>query len=157
MTDRNYSTSFTVRESPETVLAAISNPRAWWSESIEGTTDKVGAIWSYHFRDIHRCTIKVTEAASGRVAWHVLKNAFNFIADQSEWVDTRIIFDVTRKGDVTEVRFTHVGLVPDYECYEICENAWGTYVGSLKSLITTGTGFPNVGEPKTVHEEALSA
>jgi hypothetical protein len=157
MTNTSYTTSFTVPQMPAEVTAAIGNPRAWWSESIEGVTDKVGAVWKYHFRDIHRCTIKVTEMAPGRIVWHVLENDFNFIADKSEWVDTHLVFDVARKGEGTEVRFTHVGLVPDYECYEICDNAWGTYVGSLKSLITTGTGFPNVGEPVTEAERELSA
>ena len=157
MTNKSYTTSFTVPQPPEAVFAAINNPRAWWSDSIEGTTDKVGAVWHYHFRDIHRCTIKVTEMAPGRVVWHVLENDFNFIADKREWVDTHIVFDVTPKDDGTEVRFIHVGLVPDYECYDICENAWGTYVGSLRSLITTGTGFPNIGEPVTDAEEELAA
>lgn len=157
MTTKSYTTSFTVPRTPAEVAAAISNPRAWWSDSIEGTTDKVGAVWNYHFRDIHRATIKVTEMAPGRIVWHVLENDFNFIADKREWVDTHLVFDVALKGDGTEVRFTHVGLVPDYECYEICENAWGTYIGSLRSFITTGTGFPNVGEPVTEAEAELSA
>ena len=157
MTETNYTTRFVVNAPPDKVLAAISNPRAWWSTSIEGVTDRVGSVWYYHFRDIHRCTIKVTEAAAGRVAWHVLDNSFNFIADKSEWIDTRIVFDIVGRGDSTEVRFTHVGLVPSYECYEICDNAWGTYVGSLKSLIATGQGVPNEGEPMTSHEEALVA
>lgn len=40
--------------------------------------------------------------------------------------------------------FTHEGLVPDYECYGMCSNAWGTYInGSLRRLITTGKGSPN--------------
>jgi hypothetical protein len=32
-------------------------------------------------------------------------------------------------------------LVPAYECFESCSNAWGFYVnGSLRSLISTGKG-----------------
>ena len=154
MTANSFTQSFIVDQPPEAVSAAISNPRAWWSESIEGSTDRVGATWHYHFRDIHSCTIKVTEMQPGRIAWHVLANDFNFITDKTEWVDTRIVFDITPKGEATEVRFTHVGLVPDYECYEVCENAWGTYIASLKSLIATGAGFPNVGEAITAGEKA---
>jgi len=156
MTNQNYTTTFTVDQSPEQVLSGITNVRGWWSDSIEGRTDKIGAVFDYHFRDIHRCRIKITELTAGRVVWHVLANDFNFIADKSEWVDTHIVFDIARKGDKTEVRFTHVGLVPDYECYEVCDNAWGTYVGSLKSLIVTGVGFPNVGEPVTEGERELA-
>lgn len=154
MTDRNYTTSFVVDQPPEAVLAAVSNPRGWWSDSIEGRTDVIGGTWRYHFRDVHRCEIKTTELAPGRVVWHVLSNEFNFVADKSEWVDTHVVFDITPKGNGTELRFTHVGLTPDDECYEVCENAWGTYVGSLKSLIATGRGFPNVGDAVTEGEKA---
>ena len=43
--------------------------------------------------------------------------------------------------------FTHVGLAPDDECYEACSDAWGSYIKhSLRSLITTGKGQPNVKE-----------
>ena len=36
------------------------------------------------------------------------------------------------------------GLVPEYECFNVCSNAWGFYVKtSLRSLITTGKGRPN--------------
>ncbi len=49
--------------------------------------------------------------------------------------------------------------MPDYECYEICENAWNTYVQkSLYNLITTGKGEPNgTGKPQTDDEQKLAA
>jgi hypothetical protein len=155
MTEPSYTTSFTVAQPPEAVLAAITNVRGWWSDSIAGATDRVGVTWRYHFRDIHRAEIKTVELKPGRVVWHVVANDFNFIADKTEWLDTHIVFDITRTGDKTQVRFTHVGLLPHHECYEICENAWGTYIGSLKSLITSGVGFPNRGEPATEGEKEL--
>ncbi|HCS19099.1 MAG TPA: hypothetical protein DIW47_00800 [Bacteroidetes bacterium] len=41
-------------------------------------------------------------------------------------------------------QFTHEGLVPEYECYAICENAWNSYIqGSLRTLIESGKGNPN--------------
>ena len=73
-----------------------------------------------------------------------MDNCFNFVEDKSEWKDTDVVFEIDRKGDKTEVRFTHVGLVPAYECYSVCSDAWGSYVkGSLRDLITTGKGQPN--------------
>jgi hypothetical protein len=42
------------------------------------------------------------------------------------------------------MQFTHEGLVPEHECYSVCQDAWTSYIqGSLKSLITTGKGKPN--------------
>lgn len=144
---QNYTTSFTVEQSPEEVFEAINNVRGWWSEEIEGQTDELGEF-NYHYQDIHRCTIKITELVPGKkVVWHVVDNYFNFVQDKSEWKDTDIVFEIAQKDDKTEVRFTHVGLVPAYECYDVCSDAWGTYInGSLRNLITTGKGQPNQNE-----------
>ena len=43
----------------------------------------------------------------------------------------------------TQISFTHVGLVPEVECYDMCVKGWDQYVkGSLFKLITEGTGQP---------------
>jgi hypothetical protein len=57
---------------------------------------------------------------------------------------TRIHFEITARGGETEIRFTHAGLVPEYECFDICSNSWGFYLHtSLRALIRTGQGLPN--------------
>jgi hypothetical protein len=66
-------------------------------------------------------------------------------------------FEISRKGNKTEIRFTHVGLVPEYECYDACSEGWGLYINSsLRDLITKGKGQPNVGQPMTETERALA-
>ena len=158
MNDKNFTTSFTVDRTPEEAFAAINNPRGWWSEEIEGGTDILGAEFKYLFQDLHRCTMKVTELVPGKkVVWHILDNYFSFTKDKTEWKDTDITFEITKHGDKTEVHFTHVGLVPEYECYSACSDGWSTYInGSLQSLITTGKGQPNVGQAITDSEQALT-
>ena len=144
--DQDFTTVIWVDQTPEEVFAAINNVRGWWSEEIEGPTDKLQGEFDYHFQDIHRCKIRVIELIPGqKVVWLVLDNDFNFIEDKSEWKGTSMIFDIARKSIHTEVRFTHKGLVPDYECYDVCNKAWSYYVGtSLFNLITTGKGGPNL-------------
>ena len=67
--------------------------------------------------------------------------SINFVKDKTEWNGTDIIFEITRKGGKTELRFTHVGLVPTIECYGGCSGAWGSYINeSLRNLITKGEG-----------------
>lgn len=86
----------------------------------------------------------MTELVRGKtVAWQVLDNWMGFIGDQREWKGTEIRFDIAEHNGLTEVRFTHVGLVPAYERYEVCQDAWGMYINdSLRSLIATGLGKP---------------
>ena len=145
MKDQNYSISFAVDQSPEQAFNAINNVRGWWSGEIHGDTDKLGDEFTYRYKDVHFCKIKIAELIPGKkVTWHVLDNRFNFTKDKNEWKGTDVIFEVSKKGNKTEVRFTHRGLVPEYECFDVCSNAWGSYInGSLRSLITTGKGQPN--------------
>ncbi len=92
-----------------------------------------------------------------KVVWLVEENYFKFTKDKTEWIGTKVIFDISAQGGKTKVQFTHQGLVPEYECYDICYKAWTTYIQkSLYSLITTGKGQPNgKDKPQTEHEKNL--
>lgn len=152
MNNQSYTTAFTVDQTPKEAFAAINNVRGWWSGDIEGSTTKLGDVFTYRYEDIHYSKQKITELIPGKkVVWLVLDSSLNFVKDKSEWNGTKIIFEVSKKGDKTEVRFTHVGLVPDYECYGACSNAWGSYVNSsLRKLIAKGKGQPNPKEKRDV-------
>jgi uncharacterized protein YndB with AHSA1/START domain len=145
MKTQNFTATIAVQQSPKEAFNAINNPRGWWSQAIGGDTDKLGAEFDYHYQDVHRCKFKITELIPGKkVVWHVLENHFNFVKDKTEWTGTDVVFEISRKGKQTEIRFTHVGLVPAYECYDVCANAWGSYIASsLRNLITKGKGQPN--------------
>jgi hypothetical protein len=148
MGDPHFTTSFTVGSSPDEVFAAINDVRGWWSGDIEGSTDRLGEEFTYRYEDVHYSKQKITELIPGeKVVWHVLDGYLAFTEDKTEWTGTNIVFDVSRTDGGTEVRFTHIGLVPQFECFDNCSNAWGFYInGSLRRLITTGTGEPNRAE-----------
>jgi hypothetical protein len=153
----DFTTTIRVNQTPQEAFDAINNPRGWWSENIEGSTSKLQSVFDYHYQDVHRCKIKVIELVPAKkVAWQVLDNYFNFIADQHEWMGTTITFDILEKDGQTEIQFTHHGLVPDYECYSVCNEAWSYYINSsLSSLITTGKGGPTPKEGGEFEEQLL--
>jgi len=141
----NYTATISVKQSPDEVFAAVNNVRGWWSQEIDGRTDALGEVFKFHYKDLHRTTHKITEFVPGKkVMWHITESQINFVKDKAEWKGTDVVFDITRKGDKTELRFTHVGLVPAVECYGQCAGAWGFYINeSLRDLITKGHGQPN--------------
>jgi Activator of Hsp90 ATPase homolog 1-like protein len=157
MANQNFTTTFSVDQSPEEVFDAINNVHGWWSEEIDGSTDKVGAEFKFHYKDLHRSTQKITELVPGKkVAWHVLDSHINFVNNKTEWKGTDIVFEITKNDDKTELRFTHVGLVPAFECYGDCSGAWGFCINeSLRSLITTGKGQPNQKEKEDGEKASL--
>ncbi len=144
MFDQDFTTTFLVDQSPEVAFDAINNVRGWWGEDIDGSNDNIGDEFTFRVRDIHYSKIKVIELVPNeKVVWLVLDNHFNYVEDQSEWVGTKISFKIASNGDQTEVCFAHLGLVPAFECYDVCSNAWGSLMhGSLRSLIAIGTGQP---------------
>jgi activator of Hsp90 ATPase-like protein len=145
MTNQDFTTSLLVDQSPQEVFDAINNVRGWWSGELDGSTDRLGAEFKYSYKDMH-CTIqKITEFVPGKkVVWHVVESHINFAKDKGEWNGTDIVFEISKKDGKTELRFTHVGLIPAFECYGDCSGAWGFYIkDSLRNLITTGKGQPS--------------
>ncbi len=156
MENKDFTTSFYTNATTQQVFDAINNVRGWWSENIDGETGQPNSEFSYHYEDVHRCKMKITEfIPNKKVVWHVLDNYFKFTKDESEWKDTDIIFEIAEKDGKTELKFTHKGLVPEYECYNICHDAWTHYIQqSLKDLITTGKGSPT---PKEINDASNGA
>ena len=142
---QNYTTTIVVDQTPEEAFAAINNVRGWWTGKIEGKTNKLGEEFTYRYEDIHYSKQKITEFVPGqKVVWHVLDASLNFTEDKAEWKGTDITFEISKKEGKTEVRFTHVGLVPQFECFNACSNAWGSLVNAnLKNLIVTSKDQPN--------------
>jgi uncharacterized protein YndB with AHSA1/START domain len=136
----NFSVAYTVRQTPEEVFRAVNDVRGWWTgePGAKGTTDKLGAEWTYQFKDLHYTKQRITELVPGKkVVWLVLDSKLSFVKDQTEWNGSKITFEIAKKGARTELRFTHVGLNPDVECYGDCSSAWGYYVkGPLRALIS---------------------
>lgn len=140
--EESFTTSFLVDQSPQEVFDAINDVRAWWTGEVKGKSAKVGDEFTFRYEDLHRSRQRVVESIPGeRVAWLVTEAHLPFAEDPAEWVGTRIFFDISPKGRKTELRFTHVGLSPDCDCYEACNDGWTFYIQrSLRSLIVNGKG-----------------
>ncbi len=148
MKARDFTTTILVDRSPKEAFDAINNARGWWAGlwagEIEGDTNKLGAQFTYRVPDVHYCKMKITELIPAKkVVWDVLESNIGYTKAKNEWNGTKMSFEISKKVGKTEVRFTHIGLVPAYECYGSCSDAWGTLINdSLRSLITTGKGQP---------------
>jgi hypothetical protein len=150
MTTTDLSFTLQVDQSPEEVFNAINNVRGWWSETIEGGTEKLNDEFIYRYKDLHYSKQRLIEVVPNKkVVWLVTDSSLNFIENKKEWNGTRISFEIGENDHKTQIRFTHHGLVPACECFNACFDGWSTYVNdSLFKLITTGKGEPNKKENK---------
>jgi hypothetical protein len=141
----SFRATFIVDKTPAEAFDAINDVRGWWSGDVEGETNKLGDEFTYRYEDVHYSKQRITEMVpSERVVWLVVDSFLSFVEDKAEWNGTEIIFEVSTKDGQTEVRFTHQGLVPQFECFEACSGAWSFYMKeSLRTFIETGEGAPN--------------
>lgn len=159
MTATDFTSTILVEQTPAEVFNAVTNVRGWWSEDIEGNSSKLNDVFDYQYEDVHRSKMKLIEVIPNEVVvWHVLENYFSFIEDEKEWTDDKVIFEIIKVGDKTQLQMTHVGLNPEKECYSACYDGWTYYIQtSLKSLIETGKGMPNAkGTARTATEKRLT-
>lgn len=145
MSTTDYSATIIVDKDPATVFNYIKNFRGWWSEDIEGNTTILNETFFYHYKDVHLCKLKLIEdIAKKKLVYQVIDNQFSFTKDKTEWTNTKLIFEITSENEKTILKFTHEGLSPKEECFEICFESWNNYIkNSLYNLITTGKGNPN--------------
>lgn len=152
METQNFQTGIVVNATAQETFDSINSVSRWWTENLEGNTQKPGDEFTVRFGDVHYSRQKLTEVVPGKkVVWLVTDSKLNFLKDKREWTNTKIVFEIFSRNSQTEVRFTHIGLVPQVECFDACSNAWGQYIQqSLFNLITTGKGQPDPREDKAL-------
>jgi hypothetical protein len=150
MATSNYTTAFLVEQTPAAAFKAINNVRGWWTENLEGQSQKLNDEFTVQFGDVHVSTQKLVEVIPDeKVVWLVTYSQLNFINDKSEWTNTQIVFELNEVDNKTQVKFTHIGLAPEVECFDACSSAWSEYIHrSLFMLITTGKGRPTTENKK---------
>jgi hypothetical protein len=78
-----------------------------------------------------------------KIVWYVADSYLPWLKDKMEWNYTKIIYEISSDAGKTKIEFTHLGLVPEIECYENCEKGWTRFITiSLPKFIDEGKGLP---------------
>jgi len=145
MEQKNYHSSISVKIRAAEAYKGTCKVAAWWTENIEGASEQAGDRFTVTFGDTF-VTMKIVEAIPGKkIVWEVEDCYLHWLQDKQEWTGMKIEWEFQSFGDSTTIGMTHVGLIPEVECYESCEKGWNFYVKeSLFKLLSEGKGVPEL-------------
>lgn len=146
MENQNYNATIAVSQTANEVFKSINSVSKWWTENIEGNSEKLNDVFTVNFGDSNFVTHKLIDIVSNqKIVWLVTDCHLSWFKDKTEWTNTKMSFEISPGDHNTQISFTHIGLVPELECYDNCIKGWDQYIkGSLLRLITEGKGQPQI-------------
>jgi Activator of Hsp90 ATPase homolog 1-like protein len=143
MKKENYNAVITAKVSTHEAFGNINQVSKWWTENIEGRSEKLNDIFTVRFGETF-VTFKITELVPDqKLVWLVTDCNLHWLQDKKEWKGTKISFELSGEKNMTQISFTHIGLTPGIECFNDCRKGWDQYIkDSLFRLITEGKGLP---------------
>lgn len=142
----NFKKTIALETTANSIYEALTNAiDKWWTEMLEGISNQQGQIFTIRFGPNVFKTMLVEELVPGeKVIWRVTDSLIDIpeLKNKTEWIDTRIVWEIFSADNKTVLHLTHFGLTPQIECYNICEMGWYQFTDSLKSFIETGKGNP---------------
>src|SRR3954447_6044029 len=124
--------------SPDDVAAIFTSAAGvsrWWGPT-EGD-GSVGGTLTTSFGDYGLNAMRVVEVGPTRVVWESVAPERRATAHMREWLGTRLQFDIAPADGGTQLRFQHVGLNPQLECWDECFAGWTHFMASIQALAET--------------------
>ncbi|HEU5166188.1 MAG TPA: SRPBCC domain-containing protein [Chitinophagaceae bacterium] len=158
MSNKSYTTTIEVAQSSKEVFNAVNDVTKWWSKDFEGNSTKLDDEFIIEHPNQHYSKQKLVEVIPGKkVVWLVTESNLNWIkTNKEEWTNTKMIFEISTKGDKTVLQFTHEGLVPEKECYAMCEKGWDIIIKDwLFHFITVGMPSGEMAKAAEIRNQLL--
>lgn len=135
----DYAYSFSSSKSASSIYELLLQPKKWWTgfhaEMITGQSERICDEFEFFAGDgVHYSKHKLIELVPAeKIVWEITAGKLTFIDNTGEWIGTKLIFSISDQGAIRRVNFVHEGLIPGYECYGNCSDAWTLYMKQLES------------------------
>jgi len=131
MENKSYSATIEVAKTPQEVFEYIKDVSKWWGfKDYKGNSLNLNDEFIINHPNMHYSKQKLVEVVPDKkMVWLVTDSKMDWLKkDQQEWTNTKMIFEITTKGDKTLLHFTHEGLVPEKECFDQCSQGWNKVI-----------------------------
>ena len=135
MRTENYCKKMNIDASAKRLFDAFSKELGdWWGNSHEGVS-QIGDTMTIGFEENpSQWVFEAQELMEGKrivlkclLSDHQHEGLPGTI--QQEWKGSQLIWEFKPIDGMTEVSFTHLGLTPELECFNVCEQGWDHYLG----------------------------
>jgi hypothetical protein len=139
---KDFHKTITVSASAEEAMKKISQVNAWWKKDFSGSAEKLDNAFTVPFGAPSFVEFVVSEFSPGKkLAWKVTDCYLPWFKDKKEWNNTEVVFQLSQNNGKTKIDFTHMGLTPEVECYDVCEKGWNGHINTLEKFINEGKGL----------------
>jgi hypothetical protein len=144
MENKSYRNSIQVNGSGDEAMKKIAQINFWWKNDFSGSAERPGDRFTVPFGELNGessfVDFIVTNIIPGQKAvWTVTDCYLPWFNDKKEWNGTELVFELSEENGRTKIDFTHVGLIPDIECYTACEQGWNGHItDGLANFINDG-------------------
>jgi hypothetical protein len=147
MENKNYRRTIMINASAKDAMKKISQINLWWRKDFSDTTAKLNDKFTVPFGklngEISFVDFVISEfVPNKKMVWKVTDCYLPWFKDKKEWNNTQVVFKISSENNKTKIDFTHVGLVPEVECYDVCEKGWNGHIGTLEKFINEGKELP---------------
>jgi hypothetical protein len=148
MENKNYHRTIMVNASLEEAMKKISQIKSWWRKDFSGIAENLNDKFTVPFGELNGeiafVDFMITELVPNKkVVWKVTDCYLPWFKDKKEWNNTEVIFILSEENGTTTIDFTHIGLVPEVDCYEVCEKGWdGVITRDLVKFMNEGKVLP---------------
>ncbi|WP_159471652.1 SRPBCC domain-containing protein [Dyadobacter sp. 3J3] len=143
----DYQKSIIVQKPVSEVFAAITEHISdWWTNDLTGSASHIGDRFMIAF-GMTKKTMEISEVRPNeKVVWTCIEAYIDMasLENKSEWVGTELIWKLSTDQQTTILTFLHKGLNQNFQCYDVCEIGWNTFLASLETFLKTGQGNPHL-------------
>lgn len=139
---QNYTATIEVINSPAEIFQRItSDVSKWWGgKDFSGRSTQANDEFVVNHPGAHYSKQRLVEVIPDKkLVWLIIESKLSWLKNQEEWTNTKMVFEISAKGDKTILHFTHEGLTSDKESYARCSEGWNMVIKDwLCTLIMYG-------------------